>query len=174
MKDTYQAAAYGGEGWSPRLAPMAQEIGSLWGACGVDTEWAPLQSVLLHRPGGELADTNDPNLTQQLAPVDLELSHPLRSSTAERIGIIQAVARQTVESWATSSPKWLSSVVQTTIALVTGQASPYLCGAVLDQPTVSVAGDVYPCHTLFREGFRMGSVTDPTLFAHETFAAVRR
>lgn len=65
------AAAYGGAGWRPRARPHGDEIGSLWGACGQNSEWAPLKAVLLHRPGAELVADGDANALLQLAPVDL-------------------------------------------------------------------------------------------------------
>jgi arginine deiminase len=71
MPDPTGAAAYGGEGWSPRTAPLRDEIGRLWGACGLEDEWGPLRAVLLHRPGAELA-VADPDAAQLLAPVDPE------------------------------------------------------------------------------------------------------
>ncbi len=52
---TFGTAAYGGPGWSPRTADHAEELGTLWAACGIENEWAPLKAVLLHRPGPELA-----------------------------------------------------------------------------------------------------------------------
>lgn len=69
-KSTFGAAAYGGDGWSPRTRTLGDELGSIWAACGADSEWAPLRAVLLHRPGPELATTN-PNAAQMLAPIDL-------------------------------------------------------------------------------------------------------
>ena len=69
---TFGAAAYGGEGWSPRLKTHAEEIGSLWAACGQNSEWMPLRSVLLHRPGREIIASRDHNSALQLAPLDLE------------------------------------------------------------------------------------------------------
>jgi N-dimethylarginine dimethylaminohydrolase len=71
MKATSTAAAYGGAGWSPRTAPLRQEIGALWRACGVETEWAALKTVLLHRPGPELEALADPNAVQMLAAMDI-------------------------------------------------------------------------------------------------------
>ena len=68
--DFVDAAAYGGEGWSPRSAPLRREIGEVWGPCGVRTEWSPLKAVLLHRPGEELETLGDPDTVQMLAPVD--------------------------------------------------------------------------------------------------------
>lgn len=70
MTEKFQAAAYGGAGWSPRIKSLRQEIGQLWGACGVATEWSPLQAVLLHRPGPELDRLADPDAVQMLAPLD--------------------------------------------------------------------------------------------------------
>ncbi|MFQ5565179.1 MAG: arginine deiminase family protein, partial [Paracoccaceae bacterium] len=52
---TRLAAAYGGDGWSPRLAAHGDEIGALWAACGIDSEWRRLRAVALSRPGAEIA-----------------------------------------------------------------------------------------------------------------------
>jgi arginine deiminase len=71
MVDLTRAAAYGGEGWSPRTASLRDELGKLWGLCGLGSEWAPLEAVLLHRPGPELA-VPDPDAAQMLAPIDPE------------------------------------------------------------------------------------------------------
>ena len=70
--EPFIAAAYGGEGWSPRTASLREEIGSVWGPCGVSTEWSRLKSVLLHRPGPELNVSADPNSVQMLEPLNLE------------------------------------------------------------------------------------------------------
>jgi arginine deiminase len=71
---SFTAAAYGGEGWEPRTRAHGAEIGSLWAPCGQDSEWAPLRSVLLYRPGRELTAGNDFNAALQLAPLDLPLA----------------------------------------------------------------------------------------------------
>jgi N-dimethylarginine dimethylaminohydrolase len=71
MPEPIEAAAYGGDAWSPRTAPLRDEIGRLWGPCGLQDEWGPLRAVLLHRPGAELA-VPDPDAAQLLAPVDPE------------------------------------------------------------------------------------------------------
>jgi arginine deiminase len=68
--DPVRAAAYGGEGWSPRAAGLRDEIGTVWSRCGQNTEWSPLKSVLLHRPGAELKKLADPDAVQMLAPVE--------------------------------------------------------------------------------------------------------
>ena len=70
MSKPFDAAAYGGAGWSPRATSLRQEIGTVWGPCGVATEWAPLRAVLLHRPGAELEVVADPDEAQMLAPLD--------------------------------------------------------------------------------------------------------
>jgi len=70
MAKPFDAAAYGGAGWSPRTTLLRQEIGTIWGPCGVATEWAPLRAVLLHRPGAELEAIADPDEAQMLAPLD--------------------------------------------------------------------------------------------------------
>jgi arginine deiminase len=70
ITDSVKAAAYGGRGWSPRSLGLRQEIGEVWSSCGMDTEWAPLKAVLLHRPGEELDELGDPDSVQMLAPVD--------------------------------------------------------------------------------------------------------
>ncbi len=71
-RGTFASAAYGGDNWSPRLASHQQEIGSLWAACGIDSEWRPLKAVLVHDPGEELnAAQHDPDALQMLDRLDL-------------------------------------------------------------------------------------------------------
>jgi arginine deiminase len=69
--DLAQSAAYGGPGWSPRITSLEEELGTIWQRCGIDSEWAPLRAVLLHRPGDELADQTDPDMVQMLDRLDL-------------------------------------------------------------------------------------------------------
>ena len=69
-------AAYGGAGWQPRRVSLREEIGSIWSRCGVGCEWGPLKSILLHRPGDELAGGADPN--------DVQMLQPIQSSEARR------------------------------------------------------------------------------------------
>jgi N-dimethylarginine dimethylaminohydrolase len=65
-------AAYGGDGWSPRGGSLGDDLGTYWRACGMDSEWRPLQAVMLHEPGDELAAAAaDPNAVQMLAPLDV-------------------------------------------------------------------------------------------------------
>jgi len=83
MIDTSTAAAYGGAGWSPRGTTLCQEIGTIWGACGVATEWSPLKTVLLHRPGVELEEVTDPKEVQMLAPLDADRARRQHDSLAQ-------------------------------------------------------------------------------------------
>ncbi len=54
MTEPTPLPAYGGPGWRPRKRTLRNELGTRWGACGLDSEWRPLRSVLLHRPGSEM------------------------------------------------------------------------------------------------------------------------
>ncbi len=69
--DLFAIAAYGGQGWSPRSTTLREEIGSIWGSCGVDNEWAALRAVLLHRPGKELREVADPDEAQMVTSLDV-------------------------------------------------------------------------------------------------------
>ncbi|WGH77455.1 dimethylarginine dimethylaminohydrolase family protein [Jannaschia ovalis] len=66
---TFATAAYGGAGWSPRRRDHAGDMGPLWSG-GIDSEWKTLRTVLLRRPGPEIA-AEDVDAAQQLAPLDL-------------------------------------------------------------------------------------------------------
>lgn len=74
QKQAHTMAAYGGEGWQPRVDSLAAELGTLWGAGGMRSEWTRLRAVLLHRPGNELAASVDPNAVQMLEPLNLALA----------------------------------------------------------------------------------------------------
>lgn len=64
-------AAYGGKKWLPRSRTMRQDIGKIWAQCGISTEWSPLKSVLLHKPGAELVNEADPDSLQMLENVNV-------------------------------------------------------------------------------------------------------
>ena len=84
------AAAYGGVGWSPRTASLRQEMGDIWGPCGVASEWGPLRAVLLHRPGVEVEGLADPDAAQMLAPVDpaaMRRHHDALAEAYRRAGV---------------------------------------------------------------------------------------
>lgn len=71
LTPSHDQSAYGGAGWQPRGRSTRAEIGALWAPCGLDSEWAPLRAVLLHRPGSELGASADPDAVNMLAPLDL-------------------------------------------------------------------------------------------------------
>jgi N-dimethylarginine dimethylaminohydrolase len=52
------------------MTSLQQEIGELWGSCGVATEWSPLQAILVHRPGAELGQAINPDRSQMLDALD--------------------------------------------------------------------------------------------------------
>jgi arginine deiminase len=83
MTDILKTAAYGGAGWSPRTASLRQEIGGVWGAYAVGTEWSPLKAVLLHRPGPELDELSDPDGVQMLAPLDARRARQQHDALAQ-------------------------------------------------------------------------------------------
>ncbi len=86
----HNASAYGGHGWSPRTTPMRDEIGTVWGHFGQLNEWAPLRSVMVHRPGSELATAQDPDTVQMLDKLDLEkarIQHERLVETFTRAGV---------------------------------------------------------------------------------------
>lgn len=66
---TFGSAAYGGDGWKPRTKTHGQEMGTIWQG-GLDSEWRPLKTVLLCRPGAEIV-VDDFDAAQQLEPLDL-------------------------------------------------------------------------------------------------------
>jgi N-dimethylarginine dimethylaminohydrolase len=70
MSNQHTLSAYGGDGWSPRRTSLRDEIGSIWHSCGIDSEWAPLKAVLLHRPGGELDNLSSPDAVFMLESLD--------------------------------------------------------------------------------------------------------
>lgn len=81
--DLHISAAYGGEGWQPRSRPLRDEVDSIWGSFGMDSEWAPLKAVLLHRPGVELAVADDPASVQFEESVDYDLARAQHDSIAQ-------------------------------------------------------------------------------------------
>lgn len=52
-------AAHGGDGWQGREGTTADELGSVWAACGVRSECGTLRAVIMHRPGPEIAGIAD-------------------------------------------------------------------------------------------------------------------
>lgn len=85
LAESFGTAAYGGDGWSPRTRTHRQELGDLWTACGIDSEWRPLKSVLVHRPGNEM---NIPE--EKINDVQFAASLDLGKAQAEHDGMIAA------------------------------------------------------------------------------------
>ena len=83
MTELHTAAAYGGPGWSPREASLRQEIGTVWRECGVANEWSPLKAVLLHQPGPELAEVCEPDKSQMLEALDVDLARQQHHALAQ-------------------------------------------------------------------------------------------
>ena len=90
MTDLHTAAAYGGPGWSPRATSLRKEIGTVWRECGVACEWSPLKAILLHQPGPELAEVGEPDKSQMLDSLDVDLArqqHDALAQTFREFGI---------------------------------------------------------------------------------------
>ena len=83
MKDLSKFSAFGGKGWSPRTRSLREEIGDLWGSCGISTQYKSLKAVLLHRPGAEMSELVDPDSVQMLDIPDTELAAKQHDSMAE-------------------------------------------------------------------------------------------
>lgn len=76
-------AAYGGPGWRPRANTLSDELGTIWGSCGQNSEYMPLKQVVLHRPGAEIISEDDPNAAQMLAKLDLARAQAQHDAIAE-------------------------------------------------------------------------------------------
>lgn len=83
MKDLSKYSAYGGIGWSPREKTHREEIGDLWANCGIDTQYKPLKSVLVHSPGPEITELTDPDKVQMLEIPDHKTASQQHESMAE-------------------------------------------------------------------------------------------
>lgn len=81
--DPHTKSAYGGDGWQPRITSLREEMGGLWGRFGQHSEWAPLRSVLLHRPGPELDASANFNSVNMLAPLDLKRAQAQHDAMAD-------------------------------------------------------------------------------------------
>ena len=77
------------------------EIGSLWAALSIDSEWGRLRSVIEDRPGAELdVSLSDPDAVQMLAQVDLGKARAqhdvvVEAYFAEGVAVHQAVPEGT-------------------------------------------------------------------------------
>jgi len=91
-------AAYGGEGWSPRGRSMKDELGTLWHAAHVQSEWEPLRAVVLHRPGSEIDEINDP------APLQMTEVPEADRLRAQHDALAQLYRQQGVEVFMVDPP----------------------------------------------------------------------
>ena len=88
--EPFEAAAYGGAGWSPRKKNTQQEIGTIWRSCGIQSEYAPLKSVLLHEPGTELTACENPNDMQMIDRLNVKRAqrqHKALAQAYEKAGV---------------------------------------------------------------------------------------
>ncbi len=79
----FNTSAYGGDGWSPRIESLDEELGTVWGNCGSRSEYGRLKSVLLHRPGSELGASVDPEAAQMLDVLDIERAQKQHDGIAQ-------------------------------------------------------------------------------------------
>ncbi|MCW5853295.1 MAG: amidinotransferase [Anaerolineae bacterium] len=94
----HRQAPYGGEGWRPRRRSAREEIGDLWAACGISTEWSRLRAVLLYRPGDELALSADPISVSMLEPLDIgraQAQHDAMADAYRAAGVTVYYAEET-------------------------------------------------------------------------------
>jgi arginine deiminase len=103
MRDLSRFSAFGGEGWSPRTRSLREEIGDLWGSCGITTEYKPLRAVLLHRPGPEMSELVDPDSVQMLEVPDTRLASEQHDSLAAAY-VAEGVGVHYVEPAAVPTP----------------------------------------------------------------------
>ena len=83
-------SAHGGPGWQPRAGSLHDEIGTLWAACGVNSEVGTLRHVLLCRPCPAIEAMTDPAAALWDALPDLALlheQHAALAATYERFGV---------------------------------------------------------------------------------------
>ena len=76
-------SAYGGSGWQPRTHSLRGELGNIWSACGIDSEYQRLTHVLLHRPGTELEASANPDAVNMLEPLDLARAQAQHDALAD-------------------------------------------------------------------------------------------
>lgn len=66
-------------------------MGSTWASCGLDSEWLPLEAVLLHRPGRELeAMSDNPQaslMLEEVDPVSVPLQHDALARAYQDAGV---------------------------------------------------------------------------------------
>lgn len=83
-------SAHGGDDWEARHGTTADEIGSLWADCGVDSECGVLRRVLMHRPGPEIEGVAAPApmlWNALLDPARARAQHDALTATYRRFGV---------------------------------------------------------------------------------------
>ncbi|MDY0885263.1 dimethylarginine dimethylaminohydrolase family protein [Dongia soli] len=88
---TFGTSAYGGAGWVQREKPHGDELGGIWARHKIDSEWRPLQAVIVHQPGEELAASlEDPESVLMLEPLNLTRAreqHAAMVEAYEKLGV---------------------------------------------------------------------------------------
>jgi arginine deiminase len=128
MKDLSKYSAFGGKGWSPRTRSLEEEIGILWGSCGINTQYKPLKAVLLHKPGAELKELVDPDSVQMLDIPDTEQASKQHDSLAEAYEA-EGVTVHYVDPLGTPTPN---------LMFVADLMFMTPCGAILARPASTV------------------------------------
>ncbi len=105
------------------------EIGDIWTGCGLDSEWKPLKTVLVHRPGPELSISRDQAAAFQLAE---SLDMVKAREEHDRMVEIYRKNQVTVEVLAPGSPVRPNQLYCADLAAMTPQ------GAVLARPASTV------------------------------------
>ncbi|HEX2280735.1 MAG TPA: arginine deiminase family protein [Thermomicrobiales bacterium] len=77
------SAAYGGAKWSPRTAPMRDDMPQFWGDWGVSSEHGKLSAVLLRRPGPELDNIEDFDTVQMRSDLRPEIARAQHDAMAD-------------------------------------------------------------------------------------------
>jgi len=70
-------SAYQGQGWQPRRGSLAQDVseGRYWSPYRSNTEYRPLDAVLMHIPSRHTPPVADVNAIQHLQPIDYDVLH---------------------------------------------------------------------------------------------------
>jgi N-dimethylarginine dimethylaminohydrolase len=88
---TFGASAYGGAGWVQREKAHGDELGGIWASHKIDSEWRPLQAVIVHQPGDELAASlGDPDSVLMLEPLNITRAgeqHAAMVGAYEKLGV---------------------------------------------------------------------------------------
>lgn len=66
--------AHGGPGWVERAHTTMEELGRLWGSCGVSSECGKLRRVAMYRPGSELLPVKEPATVHWNQSLDLSVA----------------------------------------------------------------------------------------------------